>query len=122
MIKKKKKAEGIETKLFNPSKLKGVEEIEIKPLEGMAKVEMKDMEGAKKVPKTSFGSTIAKPKSEDLMSIDLMLDSAKKKKPEANAVTAQDEEFKVEKTSSGKWENAAAKERYLKAIGKLKKK
>lgn len=120
MIKKKKKESDFGAKKVNPAGLKGVEELEIKPMEKSIKIEMGDLEGAKKAKPSEIPSAI-KPKSEDMISIDLMMNEAKKK-PQANAASSEGEEFEVEKDKAGMWkESGSSKERYLKAIGKLKK-
>ncbi len=119
IIKKdKKKLQGAEK--VKPTPFKGIEEVEYKPMEKTMKIEAGDLEVSKKVKPSEVPSAI-KPKPEDLMTIDLMLKSAKKKRIEppegANAATSEGEYFKVEKG-----ENPEEKEKYLKAIGKLKKK
>jgi hypothetical protein len=104
-----------------------------KKLVGVDKVPATKLEGANKVPESEVPKTKAvaaspvpkanSPKSEDVMSINLMLNGAKKKpkveamEEDVNAATSQGEYFKVEKG-----ENPEEKEKYLKAIGKLKKK
>ncbi len=118
--KDKKKLQGV--KKVPPTPWKGVEEIEYKPMEKTMEVESGDMEMTKKVKPSEVPSAM-KPKSEDLMSIDLMLKGSKKKPSEVNATSSEGEHFKVEKDKKGMWkESGAEKERYLKAIGKLKKK
>lgn len=122
MITKKKKSKDFGAKKVNPAGLKGVEEIEIKPLEKSIELESDDMEETAKKVKPSPVPTANKVKApEDSMSIDLFLNSAKKK-PEVNATSSEGEDFKVEKDKKGMWkESGASKEKYLKAIGKLKK-
>jgi hypothetical protein len=95
-------------------------EIEYKPMEGAKPMKHKPM-GIKP---TEYKPGIPSQKSkESEMEIEIMLDSAKKKKPEVNATSSEGEDFEVKKTKEGKWaESGAAKERYLKAIGKLGKK
>lgn len=117
IIKKdKKKLKGTESAA---GPLKGIDEIEYKPAEKTMKVEFKDLKGAKKVPESKVPSA-NKPKSEDVMSIDLVMQSAKK--PKANAASSEGEEFYVNKDKKGMWsESGLAKEKYLKSIGKLKK-
>ena len=119
VIKKdKKKLQG--AKKVPPTPFKGVEEVSYEPMEGTMSLEAGDLEVTKKVKPSDVPKAMI-PKSEDLMGIDLMLKGAKKSK--ANAVSSEGEEFEVEKTPEGKWkESGAEKERYLKAIGKLKKK
>lgn len=120
MIKKKKKDAAFGARKVNPAGLQGVEELEIKPMEKSIKIEMGDLEGSKK-PKPSPIPSAIKPKSEDMVSIDLMMNEAKKK-PAANATSSEGEDFEVKKDIKGMWqESGTSKERYLKAIGKLKK-
>ena len=120
IIKKKKSEKANETKKVNPSLLKGIDEIEFKPNEGTMKIEPKPFEGAKKVPASSVPSA-KKAKSEDVMSIDLMMQSAKKKKSKDNATSSEGENFEVDKDDKGMWkESGVSKEAYLKKIKKLK--
>lgn len=97
-------------KIPMPEKLKGAEKVPQTPIER-----------AQKVPESPVPTT-KKVMPEDQMSMDMMLRSARKPIG-ANAASAEGEEFEVEKDEKGMWkESGAAKERYLKAIGKLKKK
>jgi len=122
VIKKdKKKLKGADKVESKP--LEGIEEIEIDPIEKTIELEPKKFEGAKKMEESEVPKAI-KPKSEDLVSIDLMMQSAKKKKPaeDVNAVSSEGEKFKVEKDEKGMWkESGASKEAYLKKLGKFKK-
>jgi hypothetical protein len=66
------------------------------------------------------------PDASDMLKLELKLKDAKKKpsgETEYNAVSEDGEKFEVEKDSKGMWkESGVSKEKYLRAIGKLKKK
>lgn len=121
VIKKdKKKLKGTESS-YKGEKLKGIDELEINPMEKTISAEKGDFEVTKKIKPSAVNKTIS-PVKEDIMSIDLMMKGAKKNKN--NATSAPEaEDFGVEKDEKGMWkESGAAKEKYLRALGKFKKK
>lgn len=114
------------------SKLKGAKKVPETPFVKTKEVPSEDLEGAMELEQEKVPSAKSVPQSkvpsaksinpEDTMSMDMMLKMAKKPS-KANASSEEGEEFEVEKDEEGKWsESGVAKEKYLKAIGKLKKK
>lgn len=119
VIKKSKKLEG--AKKVPETPFISAKEMKHEKLEGAREMEDEDVPSAKPVPKSKVPSAKIM-KAEDSMDMDLLLRSAKKPS-KANASSEEGEEFEVEKDKEGKWaESGVAKEKYLKAIGKLKKK
>lgn len=115
-----KKGMDVRTKRVKDTPFVRTKAVPEEDLEEAMELEQEDVPSAKAVPKSKVPSAIIM-KPEDGMSMDMMLRSARKSK--ANASSEEGEEFEVEKDEEGKWsESGAQKERYLKAIGKLKKK
>ncbi len=121
IIKKdKKKLMGAEK--VKPSVLMGMEKVKSEKLESIEDAdEEEEMESAKPSYEGEELKGTKSPKKEDVMSIDLMMQKARKKP--ANAASSEGEKFAVEKDDKGMWkESGSSKEKYLKTIGKLKKK
>jgi hypothetical protein len=130
IIKKKKKDE-VPFESINMGGLPMVKAKEPKEnkMEGIKDSKPTDLKGIdmEKLMKDSSDMPKAKTNdASDMLKLELKLKDAKKKpsgETEYNAVSEDGEKFEVEKDSKGMWkESGVSKEKYLRAIGKLKKK
>lgn len=116
----------VKSKKVPVTELVGAKAIPSEDLEGVDEVEdEKELETTKSLPPSGKLKGVKLPsKKEDMMSLELMLKGAKKKpSDDNNAVTSEGEYFKVDTDEKGMFtETGAEKEKYLRAIGKLKKK
>ena len=117
----KKKGKVPSANKVESSELKGIEKYIPKEIEKTESPKMTSFGTANKV-KPSEVPSAKSPSKADLVGIDALMESARKK-PKNNAVSSEGEEFKVDKDDMGMWkETGADKEEYLKKIGKLKRK
>lgn len=120
--------------IMKPKKFKGTDKVESKNLEGLDELlkspsdknktdksyKEEKMQGTDKVPSTPFKGT-NKPKEEELLSIDIMLNDAKKSKSAPSDANAFDKDagyFKVDKDAEGMFKESgeSAKKKYLDKI------